>query len=65
MWRIAIVRNWKDMNCPVLSRWEHVGEAVQHMVTYTDQWMSMSRYIIAINNVGKNKCDSIVLVLVP
>ena len=36
IWRIATASTWKDMACPVLSRWEHVGEAVQHVVTSSE-----------------------------
>ena len=39
----------------VLSRWEHVGESVQHFVQYKEQWISVSQYIIDVNNVGTNK----------
>ena len=57
MWRLATTTTWKDMKCPVLSRWEHVGEAAQHVVKYKEQWMLIAKYIIDMHNVGTNKND--------
>ena len=57
MWELATETTWKDMKCPVLSRWEHVGEAIQHVVEYKRQWILVSQNIIKMNNVGTNKND--------
>ena len=45
------------MKCPVLSRWERVGEAVEHVVKYKEQWLVMTRKISDMNNVGTYKDD--------
>ena len=50
--------NWEDMKFPVLSRWEHMGEAVEHIVKYKEQWLVMTRKISNINNVSTNKNDT-------
>ena len=57
MWKACSGRNWQDIKCPALSRWEHVCEAVQHMVKYKAQWLSVTQYIIDMNNVDTNKND--------
>ena len=57
MWKACSASNWQDIKCPVLLRWEHVGEAVQHIVKYKVQWLLVSQYIIDMNNVGTNKND--------
>ena len=57
MWRLATGSNWEDMKCPVLSHWEHVGEAVEYVVKYKEQWLVMTRKISDMNNVGTNKND--------
>ena len=57
MWILATGTIWVDIKCPVLSRWEHVGEASQHVEKYKNEWISMATYIIQMNNVGTNKND--------
>ena len=48
---------WVDIKYPVLSRWEHVGEAVTHLKANYKHWITVSQYIIDLNNVGTNKND--------
>ena len=55
MWRLITRQTWEDIKCPVLSRWEHVRESVQHVVKYKQQWLSVAQHIININNVETNK----------
>ena len=55
MWKACSAVSWQDIKCPVLSRWEHVGEAVQHIAKYKVQWLLVSQYIIDMNNVDTNK----------
>ena len=57
LWLLSTGSVWVDMKCPVLSRWEHVGEAIQHVKKNKEEWMLMSQYIIDMNNVGTNKND--------
>ena len=57
LWLIGTGSTWCDISKPVLSRWEHVGDAARHLKKWYDQWLVMSQYIINLNNVGKVKCD--------
>ena len=57
MWHHITGQSWKDIKCPVLSRWEHVGEYIEHVVQYKTHWILVSQYIVNINNVGSNKND--------
>ena len=43
------------MKCPVLSRWEHVDKAAAHLKNNFKNWITVSLYIIDLNNVGTNK----------
>ena len=57
MWLIATGTTWKDISCPVMSCWQHVGEGVQHLKKYRNEWLVMCQYICDLNNVGKVKND--------
>ena len=57
IWQIATGSTWEDIKCPVLSRWEHVGEAVQHVVKYKEQWLLVAQYVIDMNNVESKNND--------
>ena len=57
MWKIVTGTEWVDIKCPILSRWEHVGEAAEHVLKYKEQWIKMCETIIQMNNVGTNKND--------
>ena len=55
MWILATGSTWVDIKYPVLSRWEHVGEAAQHVEKYNNKWIRMAAYVIQMSNVGMNK----------
>ena len=57
MWLIATGTTWKDISCPVMSRWQHVGEGAQHIEKYRKEWLVMCQYICDLNNVGTVKND--------
>ena len=57
LWTLATGSAWEDISCPVLSRWEHVGDGANHIKKYYNEWLVMSQYIINTNNVGKSKND--------
>ena len=57
MWVIATGTMWKDISCPVLSHWQHVGEGAQHIKKYRKVWITICQYICDLNNVGKIKND--------
>ena len=42
------------MKCPVLSRWEHVGEASNHLELNYDEWLIVCQYIIDMNKADTN-----------
>ena len=55
MWLLATGTTCVNISCSVLSRWGHIGEAAQNVEKYKNEWMSMTTYIIQMNNVGTNK----------
>ena len=57
IWLLSTGLKWVDIKCPVLSRWEHVGEAAAHLKKNFMNWITVSLYIIDLNNVGTNKND--------
>ena len=57
MWLIATEITWKDISCSLMSCWQHVGEGVQHLKKYRNEWLVMCQYICDLNNVGKVKND--------
>jgi hypothetical protein len=57
LWEVSTGVKWVDAKCPVLSRWEHVGEATSHLKTHKGNWLTVCSYIIGMNNVGTSKND--------
>ena len=57
VWILGTGTKWVNIKCPVLSRWEHVGEAAAHLKTNYKHWITVSQYIIDLKNVGTNKND--------
>jgi len=57
IWQIATGSTWENIKCPLLTRWEHVGELVEHVVKYKEQWLIVAQNIIDMNNVRRNKND--------
>lgn len=57
MWLLATGSSCKYMSCPVLSRWQHVGETALHLKKYREEWLAICQYITDLNNIGKVKND--------
>lgn len=57
IWDITTETTWKGMSCPVLSRWEHVGETANHIKDNYENWTIISQYIINKYNAGTNRND--------
>ena len=57
MWRLATGLVQKYIKFHVLSRWDHVGEAIWDIMKYNTYWVLVLEYIININNVSMNRND--------
>ena len=57
MWKKATQCEWADIKCPVLSRWDHVGECAENLKAHKENWLKACQHIIDINKTGSNKHD--------
>ena len=46
IWRSKTNDMWNEMMKPVLSRWDSVLEAVEHVLKYLSEWMDVAQTIV-------------------
>ena len=45
IWIVITGAKYEAMKMPVMSRWECVGESVEHMLKYKNEWLEIAKSI--------------------
>ena len=55
IWMLLTGEAYTSMKMPVMSRWECVGESVNHILKYKEMWLDVAKNIVQKENTGTTK----------
>ena len=55
LWMLITGERETQMKCPVMTRWECVGEGVDHIATNREEWMNVSANIVIVKQSSSKK----------
>ena len=55
IWIVITGAKYEAMKMPVMSRWECVGESVEHILKYKNEWLEIAKSIASNETIGSTK----------
>ena len=47
LWRQVATKKWEEIKCPVMTRWEYVSQAADHLLKNKKEWLIMAKAIVS------------------